>query len=229
MFRAMIPPIFRSTRLCVTACGIVHPRCCWPVALKRCLQATGRATSWVHYTASCNTQYGAPENGRDHRPKHVELIGIINKPLLLLLVGVYVIYKLMNFYAEKEPVCHCRQISFSRRFSKRWPVARTIFQIFWQFLTNPRIILLVQFSYSLEGWHFRRVLLDTERKTIRINVLVSVAFTCCVVCGIFVRLTISTKPLLTFVRVRYWSHCQSLAICLMSVRSVYNALRIPRQ
>jgi hypothetical protein len=28
----------------------------------------------------------------DHRPKHVELIGIINKPLLLHLVGVYVIY-----------------------------------------------------------------------------------------------------------------------------------------
>ena len=34
----------------------------------------------------------APEDGRDHRPKHVELIGIINKPLLLHLVGVYIIY-----------------------------------------------------------------------------------------------------------------------------------------
>jgi len=31
-------------------------------------------------------------NGRDHRPKHVELIVIINKPLLLHLVGVYIIY-----------------------------------------------------------------------------------------------------------------------------------------
>ena len=38
------------------------------------------------------TQSSAPEDGRDHRPKHVELIGIINKPLLLHLVGVYVIY-----------------------------------------------------------------------------------------------------------------------------------------
>ena len=46
----------------------------------------------MHYTASCNTESGAPEDGRDHRPKHVELIGIINKPLLLRLVGVYVIY-----------------------------------------------------------------------------------------------------------------------------------------
>ena len=32
------------------------------------------------------------EDGRDQRPKHVELIGIINKPLFLHLVGVYIIY-----------------------------------------------------------------------------------------------------------------------------------------
>ena len=50
------------------------------------------ATPWVHYTTSSNTQSSAPEDGRDHRPKHVELIGIINKPLLLHLVGVYIIY-----------------------------------------------------------------------------------------------------------------------------------------
>ena len=46
----------------------------------------------MHYTTSCNTQSSAPEDGRDHRPKHVELIGIINKPLLLHLVGAYIIY-----------------------------------------------------------------------------------------------------------------------------------------
>jgi len=34
MFPAIILPIFRSTRLCVTACGIIYPRCCLP--------ATGR-------------------------------------------------------------------------------------------------------------------------------------------------------------------------------------------
>jgi hypothetical protein len=34
MFRAIILPIFRRTRLCVTACGIMHSRCCRP--------ATGR-------------------------------------------------------------------------------------------------------------------------------------------------------------------------------------------
>ena len=58
----------------------MHPRCCrWP------------ATSWVHYTATCNAQSSAPEDGRDQRPKHVELIGIINKPLLLHLV-VYIVH-----------------------------------------------------------------------------------------------------------------------------------------
>jgi len=46
----------------------------------------------VRYTTSCNTQSGTLEDGWDHHPKHVELIGIINKPFLLHLVGVYVIY-----------------------------------------------------------------------------------------------------------------------------------------
>jgi len=36
MFRAKISPIFRSTGLCVTACGIIHPRCYRP-ALYRCI------------------------------------------------------------------------------------------------------------------------------------------------------------------------------------------------
>jgi len=33
------------------------------------------------------TQSRAPEDGRNYRPKHVELIVIINKPLFLHLVG----------------------------------------------------------------------------------------------------------------------------------------------
>ena len=45
------------------------------------------ATSWVHYTTSCNTQSSAPEDGQNKCPKHVELTGIVNKPLLLHLVG----------------------------------------------------------------------------------------------------------------------------------------------
>ena len=70
MFRTIILPIFRSTRLCVTACGIMHPRCC------------RQATSWVHYTTNCNTHSSAPEDGQYYFPKHVELTGIINKSLL---------------------------------------------------------------------------------------------------------------------------------------------------
>ena len=42
------------------------------------------ASSWCLYYLS------VPEDGRDYRPKHVALIGIINKPLLLHLVGVYI-------------------------------------------------------------------------------------------------------------------------------------------
>ena len=45
----------------------------------------------LRVTTNCNTQSSAPEDGRDKRPKHVELIGI-NKPLLLHLVGVYIVY-----------------------------------------------------------------------------------------------------------------------------------------
>jgi len=32
MFREIILPIVRITRLCVTACGIIHTRCCRSVA-----------------------------------------------------------------------------------------------------------------------------------------------------------------------------------------------------
>jgi hypothetical protein len=46
----------------------------------------------VYDTTSCNTRSSAPEDERDQRPKHVELIGIFNKPLFLHLVGVYIIY-----------------------------------------------------------------------------------------------------------------------------------------
>jgi len=60
----------------------MHPRCCLP------------ATSWVYCTTSCNTQSGAPEDGQNNSPKHFELTGIINKPLLLHLLGcLYYLYQ----------------------------------------------------------------------------------------------------------------------------------------
>ena len=59
------------------------------------LSARGRpATSWVHYTTSSNTQSSAPVDGKNNCPKHVYLTGIINKPLLLHLVGcLYYLYQ----------------------------------------------------------------------------------------------------------------------------------------
>ena len=77
MFREIILPIFRNTRLCVTVCGIMTH------------DVAGRwtATSWVPYTTSRNRQSSATEDGQNNYPKHVELTGIINKPLLLHLVG----------------------------------------------------------------------------------------------------------------------------------------------
>jgi hypothetical protein len=63
------------------------------------LPAGGRsAASWMHYTTRCNTQSSVPEDGKNNCLKHVELIGIINKPLLLYLVGcLYYLYFIIFF------------------------------------------------------------------------------------------------------------------------------------
>ena len=46
------------------------------------------------YTTSSNTQSRAPEDRQNNCPKHVELTEIINKPLLLHLVGcLYYLYE----------------------------------------------------------------------------------------------------------------------------------------
>ena len=56
------------------------------------------ATSWVNYTTSCNTHSSAPEDGQINCPKHVEMIGVINKPLMLHLVGcLYYLYLIIFF------------------------------------------------------------------------------------------------------------------------------------
>ena len=51
------------------------------------LPAFGRQHRGCIIPPSCNTQSSAPEDGQNNCPKHVELTGIINKPLLLRLVG----------------------------------------------------------------------------------------------------------------------------------------------
>ena len=57
----------------------------------------------MHYTTICNTQSSAPEDGQNNFPKHVELIEIINKPLLLHLVGfLYYLYFIIFFLKLAE-------------------------------------------------------------------------------------------------------------------------------
>ena len=61
------------------------------------------AKSWVHYTTSCNTQFSAPEDGQNNCPKNVELTGIINKPLLLHVVGrLYYLYVIFFLRLAKQ-------------------------------------------------------------------------------------------------------------------------------
>ena len=47
---------------------------------------------------NCNTQSSTPEDGQNNCPKHVEMTGIINKSLLLHLVGcLYYLYFIIFF------------------------------------------------------------------------------------------------------------------------------------
>ena len=58
------------------------------------------ATDREHRGTSCNTQSSAPEDGQNNCPEHVELTGIINKPLLLHLVScLYCLYLIIFFEA----------------------------------------------------------------------------------------------------------------------------------
>ena len=69
MFRAIILPIFRSTRLCVRAYGNI----------------VGALYHKLKHTH---------EDEQNNCPKHVELTGIINKPLFLHLIGyLYYLYQ----------------------------------------------------------------------------------------------------------------------------------------
>ena len=62
--------------------------------------------------------YNAPEDGRDQHPNHVELIGVINKPLLLHLVmciSFYgVVYCKLNSVLQNNGAFFVRQPSTVR-------------------------------------------------------------------------------------------------------------------
>ena len=48
-----------------------------------------QAASLVHYTTSC--KHSVAEDGRNYRPKHVELIEIINKTIIVASSWLYII------------------------------------------------------------------------------------------------------------------------------------------
>ena len=77
-----------------TACGMMHRRCCLLVTWS---PADNIAGALYH---KLQTQSSVPEDGRIYRPKHAELIEIINKLLLLHLVGVYIIVSVMHGYTN---------------------------------------------------------------------------------------------------------------------------------
>ena len=52
---------------------------------------------WYKAPTSCNTQSSAPEDGQNNCPTHVELTGIINRPLLLHPFGFSIIYVSLYF------------------------------------------------------------------------------------------------------------------------------------
>ena len=86
MFRAISLLIFRNTRLCVTACGIMQTRCYRP--------ATGRHHRGCIIPQAVTHILLLIEDGQNNCPKHVVPTGIFNKPLLLHLVCfLYYLYQ----------------------------------------------------------------------------------------------------------------------------------------
>ena len=83
MFRAIILPIFRSTRLCVTACGIMHPM----------LPATGRQYRGCIILQAVTHSLVLLKMSKIIARNMLSWL-IINEPLLLHLVGcLYYLYQ----------------------------------------------------------------------------------------------------------------------------------------
>jgi len=122
----------------------------WYNAPPAMLPAAGRQ----HYTTSCNTQSSAPEDGRDQRPKHVELIGISNKPLLLHLVGVYIIYvndARSNKYQTRQTcyellVIPSRMLIISKIFTYNWIILSLLDT------TEKNLVIYVSYVYIIYIW-----------------------------------------------------------------------------
>ena len=98
MLRASIPPIFRSTRLCVTACGIMHPRRCRPAR-----KLSANLYDILVYLLLC-VQWRTPYDGQRNCPKHVDfhsknkfkklehLVGFIIRKVIMVSFIILIIF-----------------------------------------------------------------------------------------------------------------------------------------
>ena len=98
MFRVIISPILRSTD-CVYSLWYNAPTMLPAgkvdeVELFHLIQVTSRQHRRCIIPQAVNRTC-APEDGQNYRPKYVELIEIINKPLLLHIVGC--LYHIISF------------------------------------------------------------------------------------------------------------------------------------
>jgi len=115
------------------------------------LPATGRpTTSWVYYTTSCNIQSSAPGDGQNNCPKHVELTGIINKPLLLPLVGCQ--YDLYQWCTVKQ--ISDNEIYLLIKYTKSilWRVAKRL-----SYIEDARCLKVNKRNVNCKKWHGRVV------------------------------------------------------------------------
>ena len=76
----------------------------------------------MYYTKGCNTQFSAPEDGRDQRPKYVELIVIVNKPLFLRLVGC--LYYLFEAEFDANPFLLLTSVVLASRYDGKTALTR---------------------------------------------------------------------------------------------------------
>ena len=94
MFRAIILLIFRSTRLCVTACGIMHPLCCRSLNWRPRLGASVQST-----TGSRGMRISGSNVGYTMCPRYCE--------------EYWLPIPFASFPFTSPPVCHCVSSHFN--------------------------------------------------------------------------------------------------------------------
>ena len=80
MFREIILLIFRSTRLCVTVCGIMHRRCCRPPVGSNWLNTNALVVTVARLRAE-RLGYRTSTPGRDKKFSLLQRVGTIQAVL----------------------------------------------------------------------------------------------------------------------------------------------------